>query len=182
MTDLYRKKRTAKMSLRVSNTKKDPDFWTRVVNAGFANDHGSQQMGLDFCLMGPTGARVHYLTGESECDAGNSVSISLSKRGYIWDWSKLLGNVSEHRLLIAVVGGNSTLPPTDAEHPEKRRADLMVNMAKYFKSTHAKIPYRNGIGGYILAHHHGDRADSYTFIVRRGKISFRKIPATLTLV
>lgn len=170
------------MSLRVSNTKKDPGFWNRAVTAGVVHDHTTQQQALDFCLMGPTGSRVHYVTAESECKAGDSVSISLTDQGYIWDWSKLLGDLSEHRLLFAVVGGNPKLSAGNLSRPEMRRTALMSNMNQFFQGTHLDIKYPDGIGGYVLAHHDKDRADSYTFIVRQGKISFKKIPATLSLV
>ncbi|MGM3277092.1 hypothetical protein [Ralstonia sp. 24A2] len=182
IVDLYQPQHAATMSLRVSKTKKDPTFWTRLVNSGFIHDHAAKQMGLDFCLMGPTGARVHHLTAESECHAQDSVSIRLSEEGYIWDWSKLLGNLSAYRLFFAVVGGNTKLASTHADHPTQRRVDLCANMTQFFKGTHGNIHHRSGIGGYILAHHHGERADSYTFVVQQGKISFQKIPATLTLL
>jgi len=161
---IYRLEDTAKMSLRVSTTTKHKDFWGSAKDAGIVGDHTTQQQGVDFCLMGPTGNRYKYLTGESECDPGKSVSISLSEKGYIWDWSKLLGFDSEHRLLFAVVSGTN------------RRLDLRKNMESYFQQTFSGgISKPEGIGGYILARNHANREDSYCFVVRQGQISFKKI-------
>lgn len=177
MRGIYPISKTIKMSLRVSQTKKDPSLWTHAVTWGVVNDYTTQQQGIDFCLMGPSGARVHHLTAESECSPRDSVSISLSEQGYIWDWSKLLHDLSEHRLFFAVVGGDSRLPAGDVGHPEARRLKLTQNMIEYFRKSHGGIQFPEGIGGYILAHHHAQRADSYTFIVDDlGNVDFQQIP------
>lgn len=183
MTGIYKPKKTATMSLRVSRTKKHPAFWGSAVAAGIVHDYTTQQQALDFCLMGPTAERIHYLTAESECKANDSVSISLTGQGYIWDWSKLLGDRSEHRLFFVVVGGNSLLKPGSTGRPDMRRSALMANMKQFFEKTHrGRIMYPEGICGYILAHHDAERKDSYTFIVRKDKVHFSKINAAISLV
>lgn len=171
MTNIYPYPSAVGMSLRASRTKKDPSLWPSAVTLGVVKDWKPKQQGLDFCLMGPTGARQHFLTAESECDPWASVSISLSEEGYIWDWSKLLGNVSQHRLLFATVGGSGA-----------RRANLRANMVQFFANTHngsVPILYPEGIGGYIIGHSTNNRIDSYTFVVNNGVVEFSLIPPNL---
>lgn len=166
MSELIQPNQLGALSLRVSTTTLAPLFWPSAQICGVVNDWSPQQMGLDFCLMGPTGNRVHYMTAESETGKSESVSISLSERGYIWDWSKLLGDVSEHRLLIAVVRGAS------------RRAMLITNLqAFYAGKSQQGIQHVDGIGGYVIASEAEDRADSFTFVVHNGALDFQPIPA-----
>lgn len=181
LVKIYPRHESAKMSLRVSRTKKDLAFWDSAAILGVVNDYTTQQQGVDFCLMGPTGSRVHFLTAESECNAKDSVSISLGEQGYIWDWKKLLGDHSEHRLLFAVVGGSPSLKIGDPGRPDIRRSTLRKNMTDFFNQRYRSegISYPDGIGGYIISHHDKERTDCYTFIVDQGAIQFAAIPFLL---
>lgn len=153
------------LSLRVSPGSGAPGLWPSAQSNGVVHDWSPQQMGLDFCLMGPTGKRYHYLTAESEADRNAKVSIHLGDTGYIWDWSKLLGDRSEHRLMICVVRGH------------RRRAELMRNMSIYFNGTFGSAISRpDGIGGYILASAPHDKSDSWSFVVREDLLDFQPIP------
>lgn len=172
----------AGMSLRVSETKKAPGFWSGFQAAKAVKDYTKQQQGVDFCVMGPTGSRTHFLTAESECNAADSESISLTEEGYIWDWSKLLNDKSEHRLLFAVVGAKAKPNASGKGQSKVRRAHLLANMELFLNGTHPQIQYSDGIGGFIIAHQAAERDDSYTFVVDGGKINFQKIPNLLKLL
>ena len=178
---VYPSVQLATMSLRVSDTKKAPGFWAGFQAGNMVRDYTTQQQGVDFCLMGPTGARVHHLTAESECKANDSVSISLSEQGYIWDWSKLLSDNSEHRLLFAVVGAGPKSANPISGATKNRRSTLMKNMEAFLKDTHPNIANPDGIGGFIIAQQLIERQETYTFILDNGKIDFKKVtdPAAL---
>lgn len=165
MSQIFHWTQLRALSLRVSTTMLAPLLWPSAQLSNIVNDWSPQQMGLDFCLMGPTGNRVHYMTAESETDKGKSVAINLGARGYIWDWSKLIGDVSEHRLLIAVVRGAD------------RRQILIQNMkAFYVGKSQQGIQHEDGIGGYILGSEGGSQPDSFSFIVQNGALDFHSIP------
>lgn len=165
MSEIIQPNQVGALSLRVSTTTLAPILWPSAQINGVVNNWSPQQMGLDFCLMGPTGNRVHYMTAESETARHNTVAINLSSKGYIWDWSKLLGDVSEHRILIAVVAGAA------------RRAALMSNLTEFYAGKSQQgIQHVDGIGGYVLASKLGSRADSHTFVITKGTLDFQPVP------